>query len=308
MSGATVLVLGAAGFIGRHVCRRLAASGHRVIGMGHGSWSQDEWAQWGLRRWSAADINPDTLHAAMGNDRPTAIVHCAGTGAVSQSYTAPYDDYNRTVASTAAILEFVRTSYNSGTRVVLTSSAAVYGDQGDVDLQEAATRSPISPYGFNKVAAENLGDAYSRFFNGQISIVRLFSVYGAGLRKQLLWDAMNKFSSGETSFLGTGHELRDWIHVNDAAALLEAAAITPQASFEIYNGGHVKRTTREVLKELATQAGFAVEPRFTGDTHVGNPRRLTANWTHAQRQLPWAPRTQLSTGLKDYVDWYRRDR
>jgi UDP-glucose 4-epimerase len=297
-----VIVLGACGFIGRHVCRRLSWEDFEVIGLGHGEWAAEEWTLWGLSRWVKADITIESL-AATGSRRVVALVHCAGTGAVSYAHAAPFDDYQRSVATAACVLEFARAHCGAEARVVLASSAAVYGDQGEVDLTETAMRSPISPYGFSKVAAENLCDVYSRFFEVQSSVIRLFSVYGEGLRKQLLWDAMRKFSAGERRFFGTGNELRDWIHVEDAASLMCAAVSAPQASFEVFNGGHVKATTREVLAALADRSGGS-EPAFTGETHAGNPRRLTANWQHAARQLGWRPQVDLETGLARYVQWF----
>lgn len=305
MSLRYALVLGAAGFIGRHVCRELASQGFTVCGLGRGQWRMDEWTKWGLTHWVEGEISLDSLaKAATAAGSLSTFIHCAGSGAVSYSYAAPFEDYQRSVVSTLALLEFVRRHGEGVARVVLASSAAVYGDQGDVDLTETATRSPISPYGFHKVSAESLCDSYSRFFGVRTSVVRLFSVYGEGLRKQLLWDAMQKFARGEKTFFGTGHELRDWIHVDDAARLLCKAAREPQAPFEIYNGGHDHATTRTVLATLASYSGCSSVPHFNGEIHIGNPRRLTANCAHAQRQLGWKPQVSLENGLVRYSQWF----
>jgi UDP-glucose 4-epimerase len=298
------LVLGGAGFIGRHVCLELALNGYAVHGLGHGRASEFEPSQWGMVRWTDAPINLQTIQEAAGPDTPEIVVHCAGSGAVGHSYAQPLDDFDRTVATTAAALDFAR-QRATGLRVVLASSAAVYGDQGDVDLTESAVRAPMSPYGFHKLFAESLCDSYTRFFGVRVSMVRLFSVYGEGLRKQLLWDAMNKLMRGDLSFFGTGHELRDWIHVSDAARLLRLAAENARSPFEIYNGAHSKATTREVLNTLATMAGVGSPVQFNGQVHSGNPRRLTAECAHATTQLGWEPRVGLDEGLSRYVAWYR---
>lgn len=192
--------------------------------------------------------------------------------------------------------------------MVLVSSAAIYGDQGDVDLVEGNSHTPISPYGFHKAMAEQLCDSYSRFFGLRISIVRLFSVYGDGLRKQLLWDAANKFTNGERRFFGTGHELRDWIHVEDAARLLAAAALKPQRTLEVYNGGHEKLTTSQILTLLAGQFSADIRPEFTGETHSGNPRRLTSDSRHTMDQLCWTPSTSIEDGLRAYAAWFKTAR
>jgi len=298
-----VLVTGAAGFIGRHVCRALVARGIRVRGLGHGM-NAAEASTWGLSGWMDASVDFDALSGILGTAIPDAVIHCAGSASVAYSYAEPYHDYERSVSTVATLLEYVRLACASKPRVVLASSAAVYGDQGDVDLNETSACSPISPYGFNKRAGEDLSTCYSRFFGAKISVVRLFSVYGEGLRKQLLWDAANKFARGDPTFFGTGHELRDWIHVEDAAALLCAAALQPQARFEIFTGGNAQASTGEVLSKLGAALGSATPPLFNGKTHSGNPRRLTTDCSHAHRQLGWSPLVGLDSGLARYGAWF----
>lgn len=299
------LVLGAAGFIGRHTCRALADSGCTIIGIGHGRWTAEEAAAFGIFRWIESDITLDALVGLGELGAVDCVVHCAGSGAVSFSYADPWQDFQRATVTTAAVLEWVRRQDKPKPRLVLVSSAAVYGDQGDTDAVETSVRSPISPYGFHKVAAESLCESASRFFDVPVSIVRLFSVYGEGLRKQLLWDALNKFSRGEEQFFGTGHELRDWLHIGDAARLLCAAALVPQSRFEVFNGAHQQATTAQVLQQLASVAFPGATPRFNGENHTGNPRRLTADCGHAHRLLNWTPEVDLADGLRRYADWFK---
>lgn len=302
----TVVVLGAAGFVGRHVAREMNACGFAVIGIGHGSWTADEAREWGIEVWMKDDISLPALERMALTEPPKAVIHCGGSGVVSYSYVNPLDDFQRSAQSTVATLEWIRLHGKGQCRLVLVSSAAVYGDRGDTDATESSAPAPISPYGFHKVIAETLCDSYSRFFDTPVSIVRLFSVYGEGLRKQLLWDAMCKFREGQCAFFGTGHELRDWIHVDDAARLLCAAALTPQSRLEIYNGGHNQATTREVLTLLAQAAATVMTPQFNGEVHKGNPRRLTADCEHTRRLLGWAPQVGLAQGLQRYAAWFAR--
>lgn len=305
MTRARALVTGGAGFIGRYVCRELDRRGYEVVGVGHGRWSDADRAKWGVSQWHEGDLSPELLTDIAADGLPCVIVHCAGTGSVSCSYEAPLEDFNRSVVSTAVVLDFVRTRCRDATRVVVVSSGAVYGDQGDVDLSELAQRAPVSPYGHSKVAAENLCEVYSHYFGIRSSIVRLFSVYGEGLRKQLLWDAMQKFENAAPRFFGTGQELRDWIHVEDAASLLCLAALSSQTTFEVYNGGHEKASTKDVLTGVVQLAGLEIELHFTGETHTGNPNRLTADCSRARNKLGWKPAVSLATGLERYVHWFR---
>lgn len=301
------VVLGAAGFIGRHVCRSLNRKGHIVRGLGHGDWSPEEWSGWGLQSFLRADVGFDSLQELCNGVQPVVFINCAGGAAVARSYSDPLADFNSSVGTTATLLEFVRRRGAGNGRVVVASSAAVYGDHGNSDLYEDTSRSPISPYGIHKVMSESLCEEYSRFFGVACSVVRLFSVYGEGLRKQLLWDALNKFDKGEYHFFGTGAELRDWIHVDDAAELLIEAALARQPDFAVYNGGHIKATTQTVLCELAIQSGTDIVPIFSGVTHTGNPQRLTANCSRAMQLLAWDPQVDLHAGLARYIKWFREE-
>jgi UDP-glucose 4-epimerase len=299
------LVLGAAGFVGRHTALSLSQQGYAVYGLGHGNWLDDEWHQWGLSKWLNMDISIEALDLLLNDETPSCIIHCGGSGAVSFSYANPLQDFERATQSTVQVLEWIRLNSPLTCRFVLVSSAAIYGDQGDTNASESSVRAPISPYGVHKLVAETICESYSRFFNVSSSVVRLFSVYGEGLRKQLLWDALNKFNNGEVKFFGTGNELRDWIHVEDAARLLALAGISTQSKFEIYNGGSEHASTRYVITSLAFEWGQNQHPVFSGETHKGNPHRLTADCSHSKRLLDWSPTVRLEKGLKRYVNWYR---
>ena len=299
------VVLGAAGFIGRNTARTLERHGCQVLGIGHGKWHESEWRQWGLSEWLEADITVEALNYITEKRTPQCIIHCGGSGTVSFSYSNPLEDYQRATHSTVSILEWIRKNGNMNCRFVLVSSAAVYGDQGDTNATENSTRSPVSPYGVHKLTAELLCESYSRFFGIPISIVRLFSVYGEGLKKQLLWDALNKFKRGEGIFFGTGNELRDWIHVQDTAKLLTLAGLSKQSTLEIYNGGFEQLSTRDLLNHLAKASGYEKKVTFNGETHTGNPRRLTADRNHTSRLLNWHPEVNTEEGLARYVRWFR---
>jgi UDP-glucose 4-epimerase len=281
----------------------MKARGYTVHGVGHGGWTAEERSAFGVARWYEADITLEALRMVSDDTAPDVVMHCGGSGTVAHSYQEPASDFNRTVETTLAALEFTRQQAMPPC-FVLISSAAVYGDQGDVDIDEGACLNPVSPYGYHKVMAEKLCESYHRFFNVRTRVVRLFSVYGDGLQKQLLWDAMNKFRRGESSFFGTGDEMRDWIHVEDAARLLGLAAAAPATLHTVYNGGYVKARTREVLGALARAALAQSVPTFSGQAHPGNPRRLTGSTERARIELGFEGRIGLEDGLCRYANWF----
>lgn len=305
MGGHTILVTGTHGFLGRHVARCFAHSGHAVLGIGHGEWSKEEWELWGLSEWHCADVTLQTLRQYAG--QPTAIIHCAGSGSVPFSIEDPLADFERTVETTAHVLEYVRTSAPS-CRVVYPSSASVYGTVKTVPIREDCPAAPISQYGTHKLVAEQMVTSYSRQFGTSAAIVRLFSVYGCGLRKQLLWDACRKFANNDSIFMGTGDEVRDWLHVEDAATLLMVAAEHASPECPTVNGGSGQGVTvREVLERLGSsllQTGIL--PSFSGAQRKGDPTRYIAD-TEGSKAWGWLPTRRWTEGVEEYATWWKRN-
>lgn len=296
------LVTGAYGFVGRHVARQLAKNGWHVIGLGHGSWVCEEWQAWGIDEWHNADITLEELITYAGE--PHMIVHCAGSGSVGFSMTHPYQDFQRTVATTLAVLEFARL-YAPQARVSYPSSAAVYGVVEKLPIKVTDPLSPASPYGVHKCLAEELCKSFAKHFGISVAVVRLFSVYGAGLRKQLLWDAAEKLKLGDNCFFGNGEEIRDWLHVEDAAGLLITAAEHASSSCPIVNGGSgVGVSVQELLKELFACFEHNTAPNFSGTARSGDPAGYVADIS-LSKQWGWQPLISLKDGLRDYVAWFK---
>jgi len=297
------VVTGAHGFVGRHVARQLAGAGYSVMGIGHGDWIASEAAAWGMDGWKSADIDLASLVEHCGT--PDAIVHCAGSGSVPLSLERPREDFRRNVEATLVVLEFARL-YAPAAHIVVPSSAAVYGAARQIPITVAAPLQPVSPYGVHKAIAEKLVASYAAHFGVNAAIVRLFSVYGAGLRKQLLWDTCTKLSVATNTFSGTGDETRDWLHVEDAAALLVAALAAASPTAPIVNGASGEGTTvRWIVERIATRLGPTV-PMFSGQGRPGDPQHYIAEISES-RALGWVPRHDLASGIDAYVDWFTEE-
>ena len=301
----TAIVTGARGFIGQHLCAAFVAAGTRVAGIGYGAW--DTAADAGLTAWHAGEVDDrglSTVAAALGTVET--VYHLAGGSSVGPSLAAPYADFHNTVDTTARLLEWLRLRAPRA-RLVVVSSAAVYGvtDRGSID--EATRLVPASPYGAHKAMMEGLVANRARCFGLDATIVRLFSAYGPGLRKQLLWDLCGRCAAGAAvAVSGTGDELRDWIHVDDAVDLLRAAAATAAPSAPVYNGGTGVATTVHAAVSLVCAAwGQGRAPRFDGLVRPGDPPSLVARMD-AAAAIGFAPRVALADGVADYVDWFRR--
>jgi UDP-glucose 4-epimerase len=297
-----VLVTGAHGFLGRHAARAFARRGAEVVGLGFGEWSEGERRAFGVSHWIAADVSAGPLAEAGGGF--DAIVHCAGPGSVGRSFEDPQGDRAMSVDTTAAVLEHARRACPSAT-VVFLSTPAVHGDRPDAPIREDDPTSPVSPYGAHKLEAEGLCRAHAERDGLAVAIVRLFSVYGPGLRKQLLWDACAKLSGGALTaeFSGTGEETRDWIHVDDAASLIVAAA-DARRGMAINGGSGERRTIRETLELLKAALGSRAGLVFDGRCRAGDPRHYWADVSRATA-LGWRPAVRLEDGIAAYAAWFR---
>lgn len=302
MKACNILVTGAFGFVGRHVSRACARAGHAVRGIGHGSWTRAEWREWGLTDWHTSDVTLDAIVSYSGE--PSIIVHCAGSGSVGFSMSNPEQDFDRTVVTTREVLEYVRL-HRPGTRVVLPSSASVYGDIQESPIRVDAPLRPVSPYGVHKQMAEQLCLSYVRHFGVSAAIVRLFSVYGVGLRKQLLWDACSKLSRGAATFGGTGRETRDWLHVEDAARLLLTAGQAAHANCLTINGATGRGVpTCWIVERIGRAFGGGSDAQFSGISRPGDPLHLVAD-TSGAHALNWRPEQVLDLELARYVEWFK---
>ena len=297
----SVLITGGYGFLGRHVARAFADAGSHVTGIGHGVWPDNDVQRWGLDRWHDSPVTLDALLSHCS--APDVLVHCAGGGQVDISLEQPLRDFRSNVDTTAAALEFVRTRAPHAAMLYI-SSAAVYGQATPGRLSEAVPAAPVSPYGVHKHLAEQLCASYAEHFGLRVGVLRLFSLYGPGLRKQLLWDACRRLSDGVAAFSGTGGELRDWLHVTDAASLAVTLAATVRGRYTVVNGGTgVAVSVAGILAELAAALGGG-EAVFSGQSRPGDPASLVADVTLA-RSLGWQPRRNWRQGVREYADWYR---
>lgn len=303
MNERIILVTGASGFIGRNVAKYFSGKGWKVIGIGLGDWGKGSFKSWGIDEWYELKITSDALKKL--DETPDVIVHCAGSGSVAFSLANPKKDYEANVSSILPVLEFMKLKCRKA-RLIYPSSAAVYGGKKDKLIKETDSLDPVSPYGKNKKAAERLLKSESKKYGLNISIIRFFSVYGPGLRKQLFWDACEKIKNSDVKieFFGTGNETRDWLYIRDAADLIYRLSDSKN-KFEIINGGSGKRfTIKETVEMIVKEFGKKIAISFNGKDKKGDPGHYYADITKAKK-LGWKPKIDLEEGLEGYVKFYK---
>lgn len=306
MGGSVLWVTGAGGFIGGEVVRQAEHRGYRVVGIGHG----DHRCFSGQSAFVSGALTAETLDQAQAiSGAPHAVVHLAGGSSVAESLKNPEADRLKTVDSSRLLCAWLD-AHAPEACMVAASSAAVYGASSEPRLREETRCNPQSPYGQHKLQMEELL-CKSALGGRSITIVRLFSVIGAGLRKQLFFDMARRAAQGENPLVlsGSGEERRDYISRSDCARLLLDAIGWAQSPAMIVNGGtgnptSIREAAAEFARAWSARTGHPLLVDFNGKTRPGDPSALVAQVSR-MNALGFTPSTSLRTELEHYVAWFQ---
>ena len=292
-----ILITGAKGFLGSNVSKYFKNLGYET----YGGLSIEEAQTVGLDYWKKDDISIKSILEF--NQKFDLIVHCGGSGSVGFSIENPYEDFKKTVDGTLEVLEYIRL-YNPSAHMIYPSSPAVQGECVNAPIKEQYIGKPASPYGYHKKIAEDLCRSYSDKYGIKVSIIRLFSVYGNGLKKQLLWDACNKImkATDDVVFWGTGEETRDFIHINDVVQIIEKL-ISIQDKYLVVNGGSgEKHTIHDIVYKIKKLLNSDCNIQFNNQVNKGNPIYYWAD-VEKLNEIASPHNISLNNGLEKYVEW-----
>ncbi len=297
----TALVTGSEGFLGGYICAVLHAAGWQVYGLDR---------QPATRHDILAGYYPLTLPSAQVRGvlaalRPNAIVHAAGSASVGASLADPAQDFQASVGALLSVLDAARLAAPEA-RVVFLSSAAVYGNPARLPIDENAPHQPLSPYGYHKSLCEQLLQEFYKFYGLRSAALRLFSAYGPGLQRQVMWDICQKaLRGGAVELFGTGDESRDFIHAHDAAQAVRLVLQSAPCEAEAYNlAAGVETRIRDLAEMLLAALGGAGPVQFSGAARPGDPQRWRADLERITR-LGFQPQISLAEGVAGYARWVR---
>lgn len=310
-----VVVTGAAGFIGSHLCERLLGDGWAVVGVDNFDGFYDPQIKRanlagcvGNARFQLleADIrDAEAVNSVFAGRDVEIVVHLAARAGVRPSIEEPvlYQDVN--VNGTVVLLEAAK---NFDVRkFVFASSSSVYGNNEKVPFSETDNVDyPISPYAATKKAGELLCHTYSHLYGIGMTCLRLFTVYGPRQRPDL---AIHKFArlieaGRPIPVFGDGSMMRDFSYIDDIIDGV-VAAMDACRGYEIYNLGESRPVRLDALiaaieAALGKKAIIQRMPMQPGDVD-----RTYADVQKAMLALGYRPRTDLETGLKRFVEWFR---
>ena len=316
-----VLVAGGAGYIGSTSVESLVEAGHEVtvfdnMSSGHAAAAVDGAAV------EIGDIRDGERVERVLRDRDIeAVLHCAARSLVGESMADPGLYYRTNVTGGVTLLEAMNRT--GVTRLVFSSTAAVYGEPRRVPIAEADRTEPINPYGATKLAFEGAMRWFATAHGLRAISLRYFNVAGATERngedhrpETHLVPLILRVAAGEASHVPIfgqdyptpdGTCIRDFIHVRDLGnAHLLALDATGEGdpSFEVYNlGSAAGFSVREVIEAARRVTGRGVAARVL-KRRVGDPPVLVASSRRARRELGWQPRhSKLEQMLGDAWAW-----
>jgi len=319
-----ILVTGGAGYIGSHACKELAALGFNPIAFDNLSRGNRVAVKWGPLR--VGDLaNKDDIRNAITDFKVTGVLHFAALAYVQESVVVPGRYFHNNIAGSLNLLE-VMTELEVK-NLVFSSTCAVYGNQGDCPISEAASTHPINPYGESKLQVERLLYWYQRTHGLRWVALRYFNAAGADSDGDIgechdpethLVPLAIQAALGLSSPLricGTdyptrdGTAIRDFVHVSDLAeAHVHALNYLDQTGESgIFNLGSGRgHSVYEVIEEIRRSLNHRV-PHVAAGRRAGDPPILVCNPSRANTILGWrATRSDLTTIVRTALMWEQR--
>lgn len=306
----TVVVTGAAGFIGSHLCERLAHDGFQVRAVDcllPDSYSRAiKTANWhslaslpGVERYQV-DLGQRVPRELL--DGATAVVNEAGMPGLTKSW----DNLGLYLRNNVAVVgNLAQACVEADVKhFVQVSTSSIYGKRavGREDVEPA----PVSPYGVTKLAGEELIHAYGRTHGLRYTILRYFSVYGPRQRPDMAYNIfIRALLSGERIVIyGDGNQTRTNTYVSDICAGT-CAALSTEGQGETYNlAGGQEYSLLEIVQILEDLTGAKANVEFH-PARIGDQAATRGDFTKAAKMFGYNPRVDLTEGLLRQVEWQR---
>jgi len=305
----TVVVTGAAGFIGRWVVKELLARGYTVRGL-------DDLSNGSRRNVAAFDSdpefeltvgdvrNPDTVDALFDTE-VDACLHLAAEIDVQESLDDPQSHFETNVTGTQTVLEACR---RTDTRLGLVGTCMVYDMVGsESGISETHPIKPASPYAGSKLAAENLAESYYHGYDLPVVILRPFNTYGPFQKTGMAGGVVSIFTSRDLDgeplkIFGDGTQSRDLLYATDCARFIVEGTFSEATTGEVINAGTGSDISINDLAELIATEG--TEIKHVEHHHPQSEvQKLLCNPQKAEELLDWEPEVSLEEGVDRLRTW-----
>lgn len=292
-----ILIVGSKGFIGSHCLAAFKAAGHTVTGA---DIEKDNSPNYVNVSDTSFDFN--TLFKAGTFD---VCINAAGSAHVAYSFQFPEKDFELNVSLVVKLLGAIKNNA-PGCKLINFSSAAVYGNPLELPIKEMAETKHLSPYGTHKLLSEKLLNEYHRFFGISTCSLRVFSVYGEGLKKQLFWDIYKKTqNTSEIKLYGTGQESRDFIYIQDLISIVQLVVEKAKFNGSVYNVANGKDVSvKEAASVFLKYLGWGGKVVFSGEKKTGDPLNWKAD-IQKIGELGYRRRISFEAGISNVCLWLK---
>lgn len=313
----TILVTGAAGFIGAHTCQALAAAGQPVVGLDN----YNDYYDPQIKRDRVAALCPQVdiraldltdragLEALFEQVKPRAVIHLAAQAGVRYSLENPQAYVDSNLTGFVNILELCR--HHPVEHLVYASSSSVYGDSATPPFSEdQRIDRPRSLYAATKAANELMAYTYAQLFGLKATGLRFFTVYGPWGRPDMapLLFSRAVLAGRPIQVFNQGRMQRDFTHVSDIVAGILGALSHPSTeavAHQVFNlGNHTPIELEHFIGVIEQAAGVAAQKVYK-PMQPGDMVRTMADTRRAAEAFGYAPRTPIETGLPPVVAWCR---
>lgn len=317
----TILVTGAAGFIGFHLTKRLLLSGYRVAGVD----SLNDYYDPALKRARLSELTAferfsftegdlaenELVERLFAETKPDVVVHLAAQAGVRYSIENPRAYIESNIVGFFNVLEAVR--HNPVAHFLYASSSSVYGNRDKTPFSvEDRVDKPISLYAATKKSDELFAYTYAHLYGVPATGLRFFTVYGPFGRPDMAYYKFTKaiLEGRSIDVYNNGDMLRDFTYIDDVTSCIESMLFSPPkpdetgapcAVYNIGNNNPVKLIDfiRAIESALGKTATLNYLPMQAGDVE-----KTYADITSTQRDFGFSPKTQLSEGLQQFANWY----
>ncbi len=313
-----VLVTGAAGFIGSHLCESLIESGHFVIGIDNfDPFYPERFKELNLLQLIKSEsfqfhncdiLNRHQLDNIFNAGKVNAVIHLAAKAGVRPSIESISEYYEVNVNGSLNLLESMK-NYNV-TKMLFASSSSIYGNNAKVPFsEEDRVDNPISPYASTKKSGELLCHVYSHLYHFDITCLRFFTVFGPRQRPDLAIHKFTRFIDEGIAipFYGDGSTSRDYTYIDDIVSGIKCA-LNAMNGFRIYNLGeshviNLKTLVETIERLLGKKADLKLLPLQPGDVTT-----TYADISKARKEIGYTPKFDIESGLNEFINWYKANK
>lgn len=276
-----ILITGISGFVGRNLLQKIGTEDNMIF--------SDE-----------GDLSQEGTLNRLDPYHIKHIFHLASLINIKESWQNPYKYYQNNILSTINVLEFAR-KHNCN---VTFMSSYVYGEPDYIPVDEKHPVKIFNPYCHTKICSESICNMYAKSFGLTVTIFRAFNIYGKGQTSLLVPMITDMLFSKLHDEIEVPNDaiIRDFINIDDVITALVSSINGPGGIYNLASGKGI--SVGEIINKLSAITGIQKPIKLKSRGIENEISSIVADISKIKKELNWAPKIDMGTGLKDYIEWY----